>query len=92
MPPCFYPTLAGQPHSHGAPHRAGRIAGSECANKINRPGDYGLNFCDGKEDEGTYPSGVGKLREEVRAAQGIILGTPEYHGGFSGVLKNALDL
>ena len=26
------------------------------------------------------------------ARQGIILGTPEYHGGFSGVLKNALDL
>jgi multimeric flavodoxin WrbA len=28
----------------------------------------------------------------VRAAQGIILATPEYHGGYSGVLKNALDL
>ena len=41
---------------------------------------------------GGYPPGVGKLREEVRAAEGIILGTPEYHGGFSGVLKNALDL
>ena len=54
--------------------------------------DYGLNFCDGKEDESGYPPGVGKLREEVRAAEGIILATPEYHGGFSGVLKNALDL
>ena len=42
--------------------------------------------------QGGYPPGVGKLREEVRAAEGIILGTPEYHGGFSGVLKNALDL
>ncbi len=30
--------------------------------------------------------------EEVAGAQGIILGTPEYHGSFSGVLKNALDL
>jgi NAD(P)H-dependent FMN reductase len=28
----------------------------------------------------------------VRKAQGILLGTPEYHGSFSGVLKNALDL
>ncbi len=54
--------------------------------------DYGLNFCDGKEDESGYPPGVGKLREEVRAAEGVILATPEYHGGFSGVLKNALDL
>ena len=32
------------------------------------------------------------MRAEVRQAQGIILGTPEYHGGYSGVLKNALDL
>jgi multimeric flavodoxin WrbA len=32
------------------------------------------------------------LREEVKHAEGIILGTPEYHGGYSGVLKNALDL
>jgi NAD(P)H-dependent FMN reductase len=32
------------------------------------------------------------LRRDVGQAQGIILGTPEYHGGFSGVLKNALDL
>ncbi len=54
--------------------------------------DYGLIFCDGKEDESGYPPGVGKLRREVRAAEGIILATPEYHGGFSGVLKNALDL
>ena len=54
--------------------------------------DYGLNFCDGKEDESGYPPGVGKLRKEVRAAEGIILATPEYHGGSSGVLKNALDL
>jgi FMN reductase len=54
--------------------------------------DYQLIFCDGKEDESGYPQDVFKLREDVRAAQGIILATPEYHGGYSGVLKNALDL
>ena len=54
--------------------------------------EYGLVFCNGSTDAGAYPEGVGKLRQQVRAAQGIILGTPEYHGGFSGVLKNALDL
>lgn len=53
---------------------------------------YHLIFCDGKEDESGYPQDVFTLREEVRAAQGIILATPEYHGGYSGVLKNALDL
>ena len=51
---------------------------------------YGLVFCTG--DESSYPGGVFELRREVQRAQGIILGTPEYHGSFSGVLKNALDL
>lgn len=32
------------------------------------------------------------LRANVRKAQGLILGTPVYHGGISGVLKNAIDL
>ncbi len=54
--------------------------------------DYRLVFCDGKEDESGYPEDVYRLRREVKEARGIILGTPEYHGGFSGVLKNALDL
>ena len=54
--------------------------------------DYQLVSCDGKEDESTYPADVFRLRREVSQAQGIILGTPEYHGSFSGVLKNALDL
>ena len=54
--------------------------------------DYALPFCDGagKEEEG-YPD-VLRLREEVAAAQGVLLGTPDYHGSYSGVLKNALDL
>jgi len=33
-----------------------------------------------------------RLSSAVKQADGIILGTPEYHGSFSGVLKNALDL
>jgi NAD(P)H-dependent FMN reductase len=54
--------------------------------------DYDLIFCDGKRNELDYPEGVINLRSTVQAAQGIIWGTPEYHGGPSGVLKNALDL
>jgi FMN reductase len=53
--------------------------------------DYQLGFCNGG-DEADYPKDVARLRENVRNAQGIILATPEYHGGYSGVLKNALDL
>lgn len=54
--------------------------------------EYDLILCDGKDDESDYPQGVFKLREDVQAAHGILLSTPEYHGGYSGVLKNALDL
>ncbi|HVL49627.1 MAG TPA: NAD(P)H-dependent oxidoreductase [Candidatus Thermoplasmatota archaeon] len=53
---------------------------------------YDLPLCDARDDESTYPEGVHRLRADLRAAKGIILGTPEYHGDVSGVLKNALDL
>ena len=55
--------------------------------------NYDLTFCDGRRPSVTpYPEGVQRLQHDVQRAQGIILGTPEYHGGMSGVLKNALDL
>lgn len=52
--------------------------------------NYHLIFAGG--EEGADAPDVARLRREVTAAHGIILGTPEYHGSFSGVLKNALDL
>ena len=52
-------------------------------------GDYDLPFCGGDEEES---EGVARLRADVRAAHGIVLGTPVYHGSYSGLLKNALDL
>lgn len=32
-----------------------------------------------------------RLRRRLREADAIVLGTPMYHGSYSGVLKNALD-
>lgn len=54
--------------------------------------DYELIFCAGNEDDSLLTEDVFKLRSKVKSAHGIILGTPEYHGSYSGVLKNALDL
>ena len=54
--------------------------------------DYQLVFCDGGDRGDELPKDVVRLCDEVRHAQGILLATPEYHGGYSGVLKNALDL
>lgn len=53
---------------------------------------YNLPFCDGSKNMGQRFEDVKKLSDEVKSAQGIILATPEYHGSFSGVLKNAIDL
>ncbi|MEB3336357.1 MAG: NADPH-dependent FMN reductase [Leptolyngbyaceae bacterium] len=50
-----------------------------------------LPFCNGEDQYPEYPD-VTRLRQAVKGADGLILSTPEYHGGASGVLKNALDL
>jgi NAD(P)H-dependent FMN reductase len=41
-------------------------------------------------EDGPVPAAE-ELRETVAAADSVLLGTPNYHGSFSGVLKNALD-
>jgi NAD(P)H-dependent FMN reductase len=52
---------------------------------------YQLPFW-GLEREARYVEAVERFRRDLRAADGIILGSPEMHGSISGVLKNALDL
>jgi FMN reductase len=49
-------------------------------------------FFDGQSAETSLTTDVLRLRQEVRQARAIILGTPEYHGSFSGILKTTLDL
>lgn len=52
-----------------------------------------LPFCNGDnlDPRPDYPA-VGQLRSAVSGAHALVLATPEYHGGISGVLKNTLDL
>lgn len=71
------------------------LAGAEEAGAEARMIDlreYELVFCRGSARQVEYPPDVARLCADVGAADGIVLGTPEYHGSFSGVLKNALDL
>jgi NAD(P)H-dependent FMN reductase len=54
--------------------------------------DFDLVFADGTGDKGGVSPEVQRFRDRLRKADGVIIGTPEYHGSFTGVLKNALDL
>lgn len=49
-----------------------------------------LPFYDQDEEENA-PQSVRTLQEKVKAADGVIIVTPEFNWSFSGVLKNALD-
>lgn len=50
-----------------------------------------LPWCDGRPDA-EYPPTVAAWRDTVRSADALVIGSPEYHGSMTGVLKNALDL
>ena len=92
-------TIAGLPGSirpGGSTHLVVRAALEGAAESGVRTimldlGSYDLPLCDGVHPDADAPAGVLRLRHDLRAVQGIILGTPEYHGSYSGALKTALD-
>ncbi len=49
------------------------------------------HFNPGLELEGDAPPSVTDLRDRIRAADGVLICSPEYAHGVPGVLKNALD-
>jgi len=88
--------LAGSLRAGSATQMAVRCAllGAENAGAKTRLLDlasYDLPFL-GREKEPGGRSAVERFLGDLRAADGIILGSPELHGSLSGVLKNALDL
>lgn len=50
-----------------------------------------IPFYDGDVEAAGDPDAVADLRRAVREADAVLLATPEYNRGTSGVLKNALD-
>lgn len=51
----------------------------------------GLPWCDGRAAD-QYGDEVKAFRAQLGSADALLVGSPEYHGSFTGVLKNALDL
>jgi azobenzene reductase len=82
---------------NGSPRKKGRTG--IASRSISRM--YGIELIDlsgqnavplyNGEDEQDLLESVIQLRQKVKEADGILLASPEYHGGMSGLLKNALD-
>ena len=53
--------------------------------------DFDLPFAESGFTAAQFPD-VARFNQLVRQSDGLIWATPEYHGSFSGALKNALDL
>lgn len=66
-----------------------RAAGATC-DSVDL-GALDLPFREGPRDVPDHP-GTMALKERAKRADALLLGSPEYHNSFSGVLKNALDL
>jgi len=43
------------------------------------------------EVDGGFPASVQQLRDAIAGSDALIFATPEYNGGMSGVIKNAID-
>ncbi len=68
---------------------AQELAPSDMGIAIHRLHELPL-FDQDVEEQGD-PAAVGSLKDAVDAADGLLLACPEYNGGISGVLKNAID-
>ena len=57
-----------------------------------RPYEIGdLPFYDGDIEAAGVPENVRRFREAIAEAEALLISTPEYNRGTSGVLKNAID-
>lgn len=52
---------------------------------------HGIPLYDGDVEALGIPDAVTELREAIRAADGLLIATPEYNNAIPGVLKNGLD-
>lgn len=65
-----------------------RLAGDRLAFRYVEIGDLPLY---NQDDDGSPAPEVVRLRDAVRAADGVLFVTPEYNRSLPGVLKNAID-
>ena len=59
--------------------------------RIERYGYGELPLYDGDVEAAAFPDAVRRFKDRIRAADAILIATPEYNFSVPGVLKNALD-
>jgi len=64
-----------------------RLATAECLDLA----DYPMVIYDGDIEQSGAPVSVAKLGAKIGASAALVIATPEYNGGISGVLKNSVD-
>ncbi len=57
----------------------------------SQEGDLRLPLYDGDLEDQGIPEAVQALADQIAGARAVVISTPEYNKGVSGVLKNALD-
>lgn len=65
-----------------------KLAPTDFAFKLLEIGDLPLY---NQDDDGNQAPAVQRLKNEIRAADGLLFVTPEYNRSIPGVLKNAID-
>jgi len=65
------------------------LAGAEV--EVISLSDFDIPLFDEDREQQGPVAGVEALKDKIRAADGLIVASPEYNGSISGVLKNAMD-
>ena len=67
---------------------AGELAGDDVTFTL---ADLDMPLYNGDVEDQGYPEAVTTFVDQIRAADAVVISTPEYNKNLSGVLKNALD-
>jgi chromate reductase len=77
-------------HNTAALREAGSVAPDDVTVELVSIGDLPIYNADVEREHG-FPDPVQRFRDEIAAADGLLIATPEYNYSVTGALKNALD-
>ena len=83
-------SLREQSFNTGLLRAAAETAPEDCRLSVDSIKGIPLYDGDVEASEG-IPAAVGTLQAKIKAADGLLLVTPEYNNGIPGVFKNAID-